>query len=190
MEWLNFIVACNWVLLAGLSYLGAHAIIERCLYHFWNRPAAPDDLDMLLARLRGERIQYPLAWLNLGCLQRPVELANGDRWLLASLLHEEQRQALRFREFLVMAANAATAAGLLGTVLALAKTSGGNDPSAILGLGIITTVYGLVIAIPCTFAHHLLSTRGEKIADQIDEVLDVLNKPRRGRRQNNSREEP
>jgi biopolymer transport protein ExbB/TolQ len=90
--------------------------------------------------------------------------------------------------YLALIANVATLLGLLGTIGGLIKAFAAistADPAqrqAILGRGIseamYATAFGLVTAILAMVAHSILSTRAQKIMDEIDEfgvkLMDLL----------------
>src|SRR5437016_1253028 len=128
---MDLLILATWVLLGLVGYFSGGALIERVLYHGFRRLADPLALGRLLRRwqrcrrvVAGER--RPLGWLG-GLLRG----AGGNAELLAGLCHAELRQALRYQNFLPMAANVATALGLLGAVVALAGSNQAANPRAV-----------------------------------------------------------
>src|SRR5205085_2618419 len=123
---------------------------------------------------RCRRVSVPRDRRTLGWLGKLLAGTGSHAEVLAGRCHAELRQALRFGAFLPMAANMATALGLLGAVVALAGNNNAADPRAVLAFGMLTTVAGLLIAIPATVVDALLGGRGGRLADQVEEVLAVL----------------
>ncbi len=85
--------------------------------------------------------------------------------------------------YLPILANVATLLGLFGTVtgmilafLAL-RAGGGADPAALAGgiaQSLIATALGLMAAVPCLGFHALLQRRADRMASQLEALLDVL----------------
>ena len=90
--------------------------------------------------------------------------------------------------YLPILANVATLLGLFGTVtgmiiafLAL-RAGGGADPAALAGgiaQSLIATALGLMAAVPCLGFHAVLQRRADRMASQLETLLDVLEEPRR-----------
>ncbi len=105
--------------------------------------------------------------------ERAVQVAV-DEEALAVLPMVEKRL-----HYLSMVANVSTLLGLLGTIqglMAAFAAVAGADPSqkaAMLASGIsmamLTTAYGLIVAIPCMISYSYLQARTTKIIDEIDE---------------------
>jgi biopolymer transport protein ExbB/TolQ len=86
--------------------------------------------------------------------------------------------------YLTLFANIATLLGLLGTILGLITAFKGvsNANAAmkqeILASGIsvamLTTAFGLIVAIPCLVAYYILNNRGESIIGQFEEKALAL----------------
>lgn len=72
-------------------------------------------------------------------------------------------------------ANTAMGVGFVGTVESMVEGAAtAVDPAAIIGFGMKTTLYGLLIALPGTVYHGLTSKRLTLLLDQIDDVIDAL----------------
>jgi biopolymer transport protein ExbB/TolQ len=81
--------------------------------------------------------------------------------------------------YLTMFANIATLLGLLGTIFGLITAFKGVGAASetmrqeILAQGIsmamMTTAFGLIVAIPCIAGYYLLNNRGDYIIDQLEE---------------------
>jgi len=81
--------------------------------------------------------------------------------------------------YLTMFANIATLLGLLGTIFGLVTAFKGVGAASetmrqeILAQGIsmamMTTAFGLIVAIPCIAGYYLLNNRGDFIIDQLEE---------------------
>lgn len=86
--------------------------------------------------------------------------------------------------YINMLGNLATLVGLLGTiqglVMSFSSLSGvsGAEKAAVLASGISTamntTMYGLIVAIPCIFFYTLLTSMEEKILKKYDEVVSEM----------------
>lgn len=96
-----------------------------------------------------------------------------DEAILKELPKLEQGQS-----FLKLLAAVAPLLGLLGTVVGMITTFqsitlfGTSDPKLMAGgisQALITTVLGLVVAIPLLFSHNLLSTRTKRLAQRLQE---------------------
>jgi biopolymer transport protein ExbB/TolQ len=72
-------------------------------------------------------------------------------------------------------ANVATLSGLLGTIYGLmfafaaAGAGSGGDLAAGISTAMLTTLWGLVVAIPATLVYTFLSNKSQSILDDIDE---------------------
>ncbi len=96
--------------------------------------------------------------------------------------------------YLSMFANIATLLGLLGTIVGLITAFEGVGGAAaaekqeILASGIsiamLTTAFGLIVAIPCLVGFYLLNNRGDYLMDQFEEkalgLFNVLSSLKRG----------
>lgn len=79
--------------------------------------------------------------------------------------------------YLAQIGNVATLTGLLGTIYGLiisfeasASTGGGAEALAAgISIAMFTTMWGLIVAIPCIIAYTLLNTKTNQIVDDIDE---------------------
>ena len=88
--------------------------------------------------------------------------------------------------YLTMFANIATLLGLLGTIFGLITAFKGVGAASdtmrqeVLAQGIsmamMTTAFGLIVAIPCIAGYYLLNNRGDYIIDQLEEkALGMFN---------------
>jgi biopolymer transport protein ExbB len=182
------LLLCSWV---GLS-----VILDRAVTVFWlgtNFPAFLQQYGPLvisgqvakvrqsLAESRSPIGKVALAYLN--SLEAPAEV----RDKIVTLEASEQVARLEKRmSWLGMIASIATLLGLLGTVTGLVgafhqiEIQGGHVEPGDLAAGIwealITTVFGLVIAIPCAAAYHILDHRAARSAMQMEWITLYLEK--------------
>ncbi|MEL6329251.1 MAG: MotA/TolQ/ExbB proton channel family protein [Planctomycetota bacterium] len=99
----------------------------------------------------------------------------------------EMSRAGRLTDALGVLAAIAPMLGLLGTVVGMvgafqtvSVSQGPVEPDALAGnisQALITTVLGLLVAIPCTAAHAFLRSRAESIGHDLAEVLEELIAP-------------
>jgi len=111
---------------------------------------------------------------------KEIELAMEEK-----ILAEIPRVKARVN-YLTMFANIATLLGLLGTILGLITAFQGVSSASeaakqeILARGIsvamLTTAFGLVVAIPCLVGYYLLNNRGDQLIEKFEEkALGMLN---------------
>ncbi len=111
---------------------------------------------------------------------KEIELAMEER-LLAEIPLVKARI-----NYLTLFANIATLLGLLGTILGLITAFQGVSSASeaakqeILARGIsvamLTTAFGLVVAIPCLAGYYVLNNRGDQLIDKFEEkALGLLN---------------
>ena len=84
----------------------------------------------------------------------------------------------RYQSLLKVIAGVAPLMGLLGTVVGMIKTFqtitlfGTGDPKLMadgISQALITTVEGLIVAIPLVFLHSLISSRSKELIDTLEE---------------------
>lgn len=176
------------------------AVILYKIFQFWYLGAFNTDyirrIDIALqGNQRSEAIR--LAHKSKGPIARVVEAAlrcaiSVD---LSDKKRESQVSAIGSRELRVfeshlrgleMAANIAPLLGLLGTVIGMVKAFSGIgefgtrvDPAVLAGgiwEALLTTVVGLIVAIPALAAHYMIDSKIEKIrAVTKDTVVNILN---------------
>lgn len=190
-----------WVLL-GCSVLGFAIILERGLlyaYFGWSSDAM---LARVLAEIRAGRndaalkiakaSRHPVARIvetYLTDLRRPAQIRRDNLKRVGSLCLEKVELRLRV---LAAISHLTPLIGLLGTVAGMVvafahiQTLNGPVKPADLAGGIwealLTTVFGLVVAIPCMAAFHAFESHADKIARRmelavtsLDDVLSGLN---------------
>lgn len=117
------------------------------------------------------------------CMRSPF----GFLEIKSALEESGQQQVARLyrqTEWIGIIASIAPMLGLLGTVVgilvaldALRASEGVPRPDELAGgisLALVTTVMGLLVAIPCTFAFAYLRNRIDELADQVANVLEEL----------------
>jgi biopolymer transport protein ExbB len=132
-----------------------------------------------------QRTGGPIASV-LGTLVRVLDRPNAEREQIVTVAgNREIRQMERGLRGIAVIARIAPLLGLLGTVvglveafLAVSTMSGPPDPS-VLASGIwqalLTTVAGLIVAIPAIISHEWLQSRVDEVALQMQEaVTEVL----------------
>jgi biopolymer transport protein ExbB len=114
-------------------------------------------------------------------LTHAMEVKDQDRETLETVIvhstDEEVRELSRYFQVLVTIGNVAPMLGLLGTVLGMIKAfqviqdMGGKVNAAVLAGGIweamLTTAFGLVVALPVVMAHNYLTSRVDQYETQL-----------------------
>jgi len=166
---------CMWPLLA-CSVLGLAVILERLLLFLWVRrdfarfvslmekPLRLGRVDEALRLLGRERT--PLAAVLRGYLEHRHDPGPIREQVVNRISSQQTARLERHMNWLAVIASISTLLGLLGTVTGLVtafheiERHAGQVQPGDLAAGIwealITTVFGLVIAIPCLAAYHLL----------------------------------
>ena len=180
--------------LAALSIYALYIILDRALYFATRMKRLDRDLDGVLRgmTLLPERLEGELAPL----LARSMKEGriNGGRAELA--IEHELVNAARHVNYLDTISQAGTMLGLLGTVTGMvqvfqtvAELQAAANPSQLAGgiwEALLTTVFGLVIAIPAFIAYHFFRSRLLRwdthlrtIVDDLQQVLaeDSVSKP-------------
>lgn len=166
------------LLIERLLYLRANRI-DSDRFHFELRTALKDgDLQkgiVLAARTRGmvgRVIEEGLLRIRDG--ETDIEAAT------EKVIHNEMSQIERSRGWLVNIAQVAPLLGILGTVQGMVvcfmriEQSGASDPKMLAGgiyMALITTVAGLVIAVPVTVAQEYIRNETNRILHAVDLCL-------------------
>ena len=182
-----------WVLLA-FSVVAAAVIAERALVYL-SYGFGPDKwLDRVLGKLvagnTGEALKmarasrHPVArvvQVYLENLERPAKVRVDNVKREGSLVLESVEKRLRV---LASIAHLSPLVGLLGTVLGMVVAfarietlAGAPKPSDLAGgiwEALLTTVFGLVVAIPCMAAYHAFESHSDKIARRMELAVTAL----------------
>lgn len=183
-----------WVLL-GCSIIGLAIILERAVVYA-RYGFSPDAwLEKVLTDIRAGRIDaarqsanqnpHPVARVveaYLANLSRPANVRMDNVKRTGSLELEKVEQRLRT---LAALAHLAPLIGLLGTVAGMVAAFSGLQaitgpvkPSDLAGgiwEALLTTVFGLVVAIPCMAAFHAYESHADKIARRMELAVNALN---------------
>jgi biopolymer transport protein ExbB len=150
---------------------GMHNNDTKGVMQFCNQP----ENDVFLCRVVGQALSR--------CSRSPFGMLE-----LRSALEEagagEATRLSRPNEVIALIASIAPMLGLLGTVVGMvgafdtiAGTQGAAKPADLAGyisIALITTVQGLVVAIPCTAAHSYFRSRMEKCAGEVAAIAEGL----------------
>ncbi len=149
-------------------------------------------LDILLlsagVSLQGRKLDSPSKGNPLGRLLLTWrEYQSRDPEILAMRLHDrvskETGRIHRFTIFLAIIAAVAPLMGLLGTVVGMINTFqaitlyGTGDPQTMAGgisQALITTVLGLIVAVPAVLLHALVSARGKRLVTRLQQHSAAL----------------
>ena len=123
--------------------------------------------------------------LKAGLLKSDKRDKEIERVMEEKILKEVPQVMARIN-LLTMFANISTLLGLLGTIVGLISAfkgvsgASGAMKQEILASGIsvamLTTAFGLIVAIPCLVGYYILNNRGEYIIDQFEEkALSLFN---------------
>lgn len=182
-----------WVLL-GFSVAGLAVILERAIVYL-SYGFAPDRwLDRVLKEVEAgktdealamaTRCRHPVArvvQVYLENLNRPAKVRVDNVKRTGALVLEGVEKRLRV---LAAISHLAPLVGLLGTVtgmvMAFARIetlAGAPKPSDLAGgiwEALLTTVFGLVVAIPCMAAYHAYDSVADKIARRMELAITAL----------------
>lgn len=182
-----------WVLLA-FSIVGVAVILERAAVYL-SYGFGPDRwLDRVLEEIGGGRNEealqmaranrHPVArvvQVYLENLERPAKVRVDNVKREGSLVLESVEKRLRV---LASIAHLSPLVGLLGTVLGMVVAfasietlAGAPKPSDLAGgiwEALLTTVFGLVVAIPCMAAYHAYESHSDKIARRMELAVTAL----------------
>jgi len=153
------------------------------------RKASARDVQIVLEHLRGDRKRHALDHAeNLGgpsgqLLKRAVEHADEDKELIEEVLYEQMldtRPRLeRLMPLIALTAATAPLLGLLGTVTGMINTFnlisvfGTGDPrmlSSGISEALITTEYGLIVAIPALLIHAVVSRQTKGLLGSMEQA--------------------
>jgi biopolymer transport protein ExbB len=193
VEYMNKGGALMWVLLA-FSVVGVAVILDR-LAVYASYGFNPDRwLKKIIADLESGRVESALASARasrhpvarvvevyLENLGRPARVRVDNVKREGALVLEKVEKRLRI---LAAISHLAPLVGLLGTVtgmvLAFARIEsldGAPKPSDLAGgiwEALLTTVFGLVVAIPCMAAYHAFESHADKIARRMELAVTAL----------------
>jgi biopolymer transport protein ExbB len=193
VDYMNKGGALMWVLLA-FSVVGVAVILDR-LAVYASYGLDPDRwLKKILADLESGRVESALASARksrhpvarvvevyLENLGRPARVRVDNVKREGALVLEKVEKRLRI---LAAISHLAPLVGLLGTVtgmvLAFARIEsldGAPKPSDLAGgiwEALLTTVFGLVVAIPCMAAYHAFESHADKIARRMELAVTAL----------------
>lgn len=150
-----------------------YMLLWRVLFFDTNREPDPMDIDVFVARCKRGGGLEPQG--RFGALGKCFVKAGGNARTLRMSLERFRRRVERFHDAISVVANAAMGIGFLGTVVSMAGAAGGKvDPVQIIGLGMMSTMYGLMIALPGTMFHGLTNGRVMRFLDYTDSLLEAL----------------
>lgn len=184
-----------WLLLVT-SIVALAIILERCVTFFHWRQRCGFVLESLEPLVRAGSWDAAAAW----CYTRPGPFSNLAYAYLQNVHQSrEVREDLLRREGLIivghldrglrrlaMLAQISTLLGLLGTfhVMIMRVAAGGMGGTSGLPTGsvwecFLTTMYGLMIAIPCSLIYQLLEERLDRVTRELDILVSQLEEWRR-----------
>jgi biopolymer transport protein ExbB len=182
-----------WVLL-GFSVVGVAVILDR-LATYLSYGFGPDEwLKRVLAEIEAGRVDQALAMARknrhpvarvvevyLENLGRPAKVRVDNVKREGALVLERVEKRLRI---LAAISHLAPLVGLLGTVTGMVvafaqieSIDGAPKPSDLAGgiwEALLTTVFGLVVAIPCMAAYHAFESHADKIARRMELAVTAL----------------
>jgi biopolymer transport protein ExbB len=185
----KFFAACGPVMWPILFFSVAMLAIfaERCWRFARLRPSPPSLPIRVAEHLSSGRREEALAAARADqgavgrilCAASEVNLADREalETVIISAQQAEVRELDRYLPSLAMIGNLAPALGLLGTVTGMIKAfmviqeMGGKVNAAVLAGGIweamLTTAFGLIVALPAMAAHGYLSSRVDRFHDDL-----------------------
>jgi hypothetical protein len=154
---------------AGMIYM----LLWRILFFDTNREPEPTDIEAFIARCKRGGSLEPQG--RFGAIGQCFDEAGRDAKALRMSLDRFRRLVERFHDAVSVVANAAMGIGFLGTVVSMAGAAGGKvDPVQIIGLGMMSTMYGMMIALPGSMFHGLTNGRVMRFLDYTDALLEAL----------------
>jgi biopolymer transport protein ExbB len=180
--------AVMWPILALASSALAVILLKWLWLLFVRIPRAKPLAELLDAvrqadRARAQALAAKMRGMTGRMLKAGVEAMDQPRELIEEAMYEKMLRAKtslnRFLPFVAVAAACAPLLGLLGTVTGIITTFNlmtvfGSGDVKMLSSGIsealITTEYGLYVAIPCVLMHAFLSRKAKGIADRMEQV--------------------
>ncbi len=159
-------------LLAMMGVAMLFMLTMRILFFGESKEADPLALNALTAGLKKNRLRMQR---RLGWLEKLVDESMGDLAVLRCSVEKFRCRVERFHSALVVVANTAMGVGFFGTVASIASMAGGQvELPIIIGVGMRSTMVGLVIAQPGIAYHGLTDSKVMRFLDQIDAVLQAL----------------
>lgn len=194
--WMEYFVkggSLMWVLL-GFSIVGVAVILERGVVYLWYGLRPETWLSGVLDLIRAHRLEeasklaekchHPVARIvesYLENLDRPATVRMDNLRRTGSLVLEDVERRLRV---LSAIAHLSPLVGLLGTVVGMViafatiqELQGAAKPADLAGgiwEALLTTVFGLVVAIPCMAAFHAYESHADKIARRMEMAVTAL----------------
>ena len=124
-----------------------------------------------------------LPWKFSGMIREAVHFSDEDKEIVEEIMHEKMLEAQpkvdRFLSVIAVTAAVAPLLGLLGTVtgmintfklITLFGTGDARSLSSGISEALITTEFGLVVAIPALVAHSLLSRKAQSIMAHMEKM--------------------
>lgn len=164
------------VALLGLTYFTVYLVIERLLAVVFRRRADELSLNQLIGRWRRTGRIVPVSSPGrLGWLHRLLNEAGADARALWRLCDRERSEIDRFDGTFPFISSIGMAMGLLGNFMALKRNAAsGATPAEVIGLGINTTIWGMLLALIATFFDWLLRQYVPRLRFQTDVALEAL----------------
>ena len=173
----------------GLFTLAILIAVFKALELFRVKAANAKDIDVILDHLRGSNAEAALAHAkSVGgpvgeMLCAAVENSAEDREVIEEVLYENiiktQPKLERFLPFIAVVAATAPLLGLLGTVTGMIKTfklitivgtGDARNLSSGISEALITTKWGLIVAIPTLIMHALLNRKAKGVVGSMEQA--------------------
>jgi biopolymer transport protein ExbB len=173
----------------GLFTLAILIAVFKALELFRVKAANAKDIDVILDHLRGSNNNAALAHAkSVGgpvglMLCAAVENSSEDREVIEEVLYENiiktQPKLERFLPFIAVVAATAPLLGLLGTVTGMIKTfklitivgtGDARNLSSGISEALITTKWGLIVAIPTLIMHALLNRKAKGVVGSMEQA--------------------
>jgi len=181
-----------WILL-GCSLAGFALILERAIFWFYERKRLDlDELDQFfdsihtneLDKAREQATQSDSEILN----RLSVEWSErGKRALIESFdmaINRVEKRVFRYLYALKTIVSVSPLLGILGTVVGIIQSfqvlgaaGAAANPKAVgagLAEALITTAFGLIIAVPCLIAHNYFRAKARNYISDLDEYAEEL----------------
>ena len=193
----NLLQQGGWVMyvILGCSVIAMMLVLERLIYFAWTRERYKFFLKRIKQHISQKDIKGAIAFAREkhSCLSRltVVYLRNLKRnpEVLSDILHREGSQEMERAEQrlpgLAVIGHLTPLLGLLGTVLGMItcfkqiQAMGGQADVNVLAGGIwaalLTTAFGLTVAIPVNAAYHYFENQANKRANQLQYLISELN---------------
>jgi biopolymer transport protein ExbB len=173
----------------GLFALSILIALYKAIELFRVRAAKAKDIEVILGHLRDDKNDAALAHAkSVGgpvgqMLCAAVENASEDREVIEEVLYENiiktQPKLERFLAFIAVVAATAPLLGLLGTVTGMIKTfklitivgtGDARNLSSGISEALITTKWGLIVAIPTLIMHALLNRKAKGVVGSMEQA--------------------